>query len=307
MKLNKYNFFQMFIALCFLSCDSHLVTPLAHFCDGEIVVSAQEYKPMEKIHKVILYEKNERSDWNTNLPVECQGKYSNFELVGCIEKTDDVEIEKCSYPNGGTRTRKAQKVTITIFEAKTGKQIDSNNFYGHVDNCPQTIPSRTDEVIDGDNVSYDQVKGWLLNLVAPVLGVCDGVIVESAQEYDPGASIHKIILYENNEQSDWNKNLPEECHGTYTDFELVGCIEKTNNVEIEKCNYTNGGTRTRKTQRVTITIFAAKTGQQIASNIFYGHVDYCPTTISSISDEVINGDNVSYDQVKDWLLGYLLK
>jgi hypothetical protein len=162
LNINKYNFFQVFVVLCFLGCDKNIVTPVVSVCDGEIVESAQNYDPEAKIHKIILYEKNKRSDWHTNLPVECQGTYTDFELVGCIEKTKDAELSKCSYTNGGSRTRKAQKVTITIIAAKTGQQITSNSFYGQADSCPQTIPAKTDESINGGNVSYDQVEDWLL-------------------------------------------------------------------------------------------------------------------------------------------------
>ena len=59
---------------------------------------------------------------------------------------------------------------------------------------------------------------------------------------------------------------------------------------------------------MTITIFEANTGDQIASASFYGgNVDACPSTIPSVTHEDIKGDKVEYEQVKDWLLSYLLK
>lgn len=162
MKSNKKNTFLIFVVFSLISCDSMIVTPILNVCDCEKYESAQIYNPNEKIHKIILYDGNTLSNWYSNLPKECQGTYSNFELVGCIKTTQDYELNACFYDNGGKRTRKTQKVVINLIEAKTGKIIDSNEFLGEVDGCPSVIYDKTDIDILGHDVEYDQVKDWLL-------------------------------------------------------------------------------------------------------------------------------------------------
>ena len=162
MKLSLYILFLLFVSVLFFKCDSFIVTPAANICDGEAFESAQAYNPQSEIHKIILFENNMRSEWYSNLPEECQGTYVNFDIVGCIEKNDKIELQKCNYTNGGTRTRKENCVKITLFEASTGNQIASSTFCGKVEACPTTISIKSDVDINGDDVKYEDVETWLL-------------------------------------------------------------------------------------------------------------------------------------------------
>jgi len=141
------------------------LTPFANVCDGVGNEYAKVYNPNEQNHKIILYEKgkNSRNSWNSKLPDECLGTYTDCDLVGCIEKGQET-IGTCSYSNNGTRTRIYKEITITILEARTGLPLYSNSFLGGTpDPCPQTIPDVTNEDIIGTDVEYEQIADWLLS------------------------------------------------------------------------------------------------------------------------------------------------
>jgi hypothetical protein len=163
MRLKKFTLIQVIFAISLFSCDSFILTPVVNVCDGVGIESAKNYNPQEKTHKIILYEKgkNLRHEWNSEIPKEYQGSYTDFDLVGCIEFAKE-SIQTCSYTNGGKRTRVAQKVTVTIIVARTGLPIASNYFIGTVSNCPLEINDSSDANIDGDPVKYEQISAWLL-------------------------------------------------------------------------------------------------------------------------------------------------
>jgi hypothetical protein len=163
MRLKNIILIQIIFAISLFSCDSFILTPVVNVCDGEGIEYAKIYNPQEKIHKIILYEKgkNVRHDWNSEIPKEYQGTYTDFDLVGCIEIGKET-IQTCSYTNGGKRMRVAQKVTITILAARTGLPVVSNYFFGSVSACPAEIYDSNDADIKGDAVAYEQISAWLL-------------------------------------------------------------------------------------------------------------------------------------------------
>lgn len=164
MKFKKLSLILFWFAICSISCDSYLLTPFTNVCDGIGIEYAKEYNPNEKTHKIIFYEKGEnlRDDWNSKLPPGCLGTYTDCDLVGCIEKDHEI-METCTYYNGGTRTRKWQKVTITILEARTGNPLYSNSFLGNnPDACPPEIFELDHKDIIGPEVEYKQIEDWLL-------------------------------------------------------------------------------------------------------------------------------------------------
>lgn len=151
-------------------------------------------------------------------------------------------------------------------------------------------------------------------LLTPFTNACDGVGIEYAKKYNPNEKNHKIILYEKgkNLRDDWNSKLPHEYQGDYADCDLVGCIEKGLET-IETCSYNStgtgtqiSGTRTRKYKKVTITILEARSGLPLYSNSFTGGTpDVCPQKIFDSNNKDIIGTDVEYEQIANWLLGYL--
>lgn len=143
-----------------------LQTELGVVCQGTGVSSSAEYEIGKGIHPIVMFNQDGEfdvlssevpSDW---LPTDI----SSIEIVACVERSEKL-IEICSY-NGGVSTRRYQwQLTIHLFAAHTGEEIDSQVFLGTMpDDCP-AAKVNPDPLRYGGSVSFRDIQPWLAEII----------------------------------------------------------------------------------------------------------------------------------------------
>ncbi len=138
------------------------------------------------------------------------------------------------------------------------------------------------EVISGVSTSVCLTQGW-----------------QDATPYNPTkAGIHPIIYYA-------NPLLPQEWQPSpLSSVELIVC-EQVTYQHVQTCFYTGGKFYTRDRRQFDLTLREAKTGNIMATKTFYGsEPDPCPPTT------IFGGGStgtINYDEINNWLKGYVVK
>ena len=162
--------------------------------------------------------------------------------------------------------------------------------------------------VDDDSDTCDGGPGK--EMISAMSQYCsDGFIFEATPYIRVPNSLHPIIIVDksckkhrltNCVPNDWN---PE----SLDDIQLIGIMNNEDTKYlIEKCEYTPRGSIKRYGYKNDVTIIEARTGDIISSKTFYkDSPKSCPKSRSEMDDIEYKANHVSFNDIRDWLTGYV--
>lgn len=149
----------------------------------------------------------------------------------------------------------------------------------------------------------DQKSKEIAKAVGPV---ALGNGVSAAYPYTKTTGIHPIALIDNSGGIDsWTSQIPKEWRpDSISEVQLVAVISKSNKA-IQTCRYT-GPSVTRYQHTVEISLREAKTGKLVKSGSLSGSTPPQCSYTERMSVTARYGSEVTFDQLKAWLKGYVV-
>jgi len=133
------------------------------------IPSASPYIDGPGTHPIVLLDAScNAHDWAFQLPSDwCPESVSDLELVAIVEDQEEIAIQTCHYNMGPPITRYQYFMNVSVYSAKTGELVMSENLNGSVPSlCPQTAPlSQT--TIYGQPLTLASLEDWLADIVNP--------------------------------------------------------------------------------------------------------------------------------------------
>ncbi|MCK5802006.1 MAG: hypothetical protein KAI66_04200, partial [Lentisphaeria bacterium] len=129
---------------------------LKKVCAGEAQSDAASYvKQASNTSKLYYFEKR-YEDWRwpgrgpgmPELPAWWTDfkEPANTQLVVCVDLTDKTKVQDCRYKGGGDGISAYEAtITLTLYESKTGRKVDTNTFKKGAPTCPVVKMGRQQE------------------------------------------------------------------------------------------------------------------------------------------------------------------
>lgn len=140
----------------------------------------------------------------------------------------------------------------------------------------------------------------------PYAGVCNGSGLAQATAYTGGRGLHPIVfLATDGTPGAWSDQLPKGWEPvTLAETELVACGEEEERL-LEVCPYA-GGSDVRRYQYVArIVLRSATTGEQLGLLTVQGEPPRTCAAEESVNVSRLDGSHVDFDEIKQWLSGYV--
>lgn len=148
------------------------------------------------------------------------------------------------------------------------------------------------------------------HILDAVSQACEGRGIEQAAAYAGEPGLHPAVLVDSlGNRASWTDKVPVEWRATSVGtVELVACVGEEEKVEVEKCEYTGGGSINRYRHERQLRIVNARTGETLWEVVLTGsRPGSCPLTKPSLDPgSDMKGSHVSFEDVRRWLGAYVL-
>lgn len=137
--------------------------------------------------------------------------------------------------------------------------------------------------------------------------VARGKGVPEAFSYTPSRKIHPLVLINiSGSAHDWTAKIPQEWRPkSIGETQLVAVITKGSK-SLQTCAYYQGPPVTRYQYYLKVELKEAKTARMISSTTLYGSTPISCRQRESYWLTSLYGSEVTFDQVKAWLQGYVV-
>jgi len=149
--------------------DLAIVNEVSQVCKGNGLSQAAPYTGGPGLHPIVLLDESGgiNKAWTNSLPHNWLPESLNsIELVACVKWPQRKKlIETCRYQFAASIERYRYEVKVRLIAAQTGKTLGTVTLTGASPrNCQQT-ERRGTTTLEGDHVSFQQVKKWLTPFV----------------------------------------------------------------------------------------------------------------------------------------------
>jgi len=158
-----------------------------------------------------------------------------------------------------------------------------------------------------DMTSDEAITAHFKMFFCPTLSqICESGRIPQAADYQ--GDQHPVVLldFAGNEHG-WSDELPMEWLPTAVEeTQLVVCVGEEKESRIQTCEYWLGPDIERYQYRLHVTLRKAKTGDTIADTYLLGSMPRACQNTEDYWLTRLEGSHVSFDQVQEWLRGYVV-